>query len=190
MKPPCRSGAGRRSSSGRRAVRSIPVFLLLVMACSAPDTAATTTTATPVSTTTVAVTTSTEPPVECPPPPYELEFLPAGVGSAVLDVADIEPDVWTSVPGIGATLWGRGDGTVAMALIRGSLPAVDWPAEKGEVFIDGTRAAVGPHPDGTWVAGWFEAPGERCDLYTMVLYPPISPDEVEQVIEGMNRVGG
>ena len=106
------------------------------------------------------------------------------------DVADIEPDVWTSVPGSSATLLGRSDGTLAIALIRGTLPPIDWPAEKGEVLIDGTRAVVGPHPDGTWVSGWFEAPGERCDLYTMVFYPPIAPEEVEQVIDGMNRVGG
>jgi hypothetical protein len=170
--------------------RSMLLLLTLVLACSSPEGGATTsTTAAPVSTT-IPATTSTEPPVECPLPPYELEFLPTGVGSAGLDVADIEPDVWTSVPGSGATLLGRADGTVAIALIRGTLPPIDWPGEKGEVFVDGTRAAVGPHPDGTWVAGWFEAPGERCDLYTMVLYPPISPDEARQVIEGMNRVGG
>ncbi|HSJ82200.1 MAG TPA: hypothetical protein VLA91_00135 [Acidimicrobiia bacterium] len=171
--------------------RSMLLLLTMVMACSSPDIAGTTSTnAVPVTTTTVPATTSTEPPVECPPPPYDLEFLPVGVGAAGLEVADIEPDVWTSVPGIAATLLGRADGTVGIALIRGTLPPVDWPAEKGEVSIDGTRAAVGPHPDGTWVAGWYEAPGERCDLYTMVLYPPVSPDEVEQVIDGMNRVGG
>jgi hypothetical protein len=40
------------------------------------------------------------------------------------------------------------------------------------------------------VAGWFEAPGERCDLYTMVFYPPVADEEVEQTLAGMNRVGG
>ena len=170
--------------------RLLPLALILVLACSTPAAETTTTTvALPTTSTTPAVTT-TEPPVECPPPPYELGFLPTGVGAARLDPAGIEPDVWTSVPGISATLWGRDDGTVAMALIRGTLPAVDWPGDKGEVSIDGTRGAAGPHPDGTWVAGWYEEPGERCDLYTLVVYPPISPDEVRQVIEGMNRVGG
>jgi len=167
--------------------RLLSLVLLLVFACSTPTAETTTTTTTPTST---AAATTTEPPVECPPPPYQVGFLPVGVGSAVLDPGQIEPDVWTSVPGTSATLWGREDGTVAMALIRGTLPAVDWPAEKGEVTIDGTRGVAGPHPDGTWVSGWFEAPGERCDLYTLVVYPPVSPDEVEQVIEGMNRVGG
>jgi len=169
--------------------RLASLLLLLVLACSS-GAETTTTTTDQVTTTAVSATTSTEPPAECPPPPYELGFLPIGVGDAVLDPAEIEPDVWTSVPGTSATLWGRGLETVAIALIRGTLPAVDWPAEKGEVFIDGTRGVVGPHPDGTWVAGWFEEPRERCDLYTMVFYPPVSPTEVEQVIESMNRVGG
>lgn len=168
--------------------RSVPVALVLLLACSSGGSDVTTTTA-PATTTTVATTTSTTTPVDCPPPPYELEFLPVGVGS-VLDVEEIEPDVWTSVPGSSAVLWGRDDGTVALALIRGTLPAVDWPAEKGEVSVDGTRGVAGPHPDGTWVAGWFEAPGDRCDLYTLVAYPPIAPEEVERLIAGMNRVGG
>jgi hypothetical protein len=102
----------------------------------------------------------------------------------------MDPDVWTSVGGTSTVFWGRLGDSVAIALIRGTLPAVDWPGEKGEVFVDGTRTAVGPHPDGTWVAGWFEEPGERCDLYTMVFYPPWAPPDVEQVLEGMNRVGG
>jgi hypothetical protein len=170
--------------------RSLPLLLiLLVLACSEPTTDAPTTT-NAARTTIASATTSTEPPVECPQPPYELDFLPVGVGDAVLDPAGIEPDVWTSVPGTSGTLWGRSDETVAIALIRGTLPAVEWPAERGEVFIDGTRGVVGPHPDGTWVAGWFEAPGERCDLYTMVFYPPVAPTDVEQVLDGMNRVGG
>jgi len=171
--------------------RSLLFLLLLVMACSSPA-AETTTTITAEATTTAAFgSTTTQPPVECPPAPYELTFLPTGVGGqAVLDPAEVEPDVWTSVPGTSATLLARSDETIAVAVIRGTLPAVEWPAERGEVFVDGTRGVVGPHPDGTWVAGWFEAPGERCDQYTMVLYPPVSPGEAEQVIAGMNRVGG
>jgi hypothetical protein len=115
--------------------------------------------------------------------------LPVGVGQGTLDTT-LEPDVWTSVPGSNTTIIPRNDDTVAIALIRGTLPAVDWPGEKGEVSIDGTRAAVGPHPDGTWVAGWFEEPGERCDRYTMVFYPPWNPADVEEALTGMNRVGG
>ena len=169
-------------------MKRLPIVLVLLVACGSPGTEATTTTTVGTTTTSVA-TTSTTTPVECPPPPYELGFLPQGVG-ADLDVESVAPDVWSSVPGTSATLWGRDDDTVGMALIRGTLPAVDWPAERGEVFVDGTRGVAGPHPDGTWVAGWFEAPGDRCDLYTLVVYPPVAPEEVKRVIEAMNRVGG
>lgn len=170
-----------------RMKRSLPLFLVLFIACSESGSGSTTTIEA-VTTTTLAPTT-TAPPVECPRPPYELSFLPVGVGTAVLDAEEIEPDVWTSVPGSSATLWGRDD-AVAIALIRGALPEVEWPGDRGAVLIDGTRGVVGPHPDGTWVAGWFEAPGERCDLYTMVFYPPVADEDVEQTLAGMNRVGG
>jgi hypothetical protein len=119
-----------------------------------------------------------------------MTYLPFGVGEGEIDTAGLDPDVWTSAPGSNTTFVPRSDDTVAIALIRGTLPAVDWPGEKGEATVDGTRAAVGPHPEGTWVAGWFEEPKERCDLYTMVFYPPWDPSEVEQVLTAMNRVGG
>ena len=163
--------------------------LLLVIACTG-TTESTTTTSVVVTTTTTGETTSTGIPVDCPAPPYEFEFLPAGVGTGLLDPDEIEMDVWTSVGGSQTEFFGRDDATVAIALIRGTLPPVEWPAEKGEVFIDGTRGVVGPHPDGSWVAGWYEEPGERCDQYTMVFYPPVAPLDVEAVLAGMNRVGG
>lgn len=116
-------------------------------------------------------------------------MVPVGVGQGTIDTT-LEPDVWTSIPGTNTTFVPRSDDTIAVALIRGTLPAVEWPAEKGEVSIDGTPAVVGPHPDGTWVAGWYEEPGERCDQYTMVFYPPWNPSDVEEALAGMNRVGG
>lgn len=164
-------------------------MLLLLTACSGQAGEATTTSV-ETTTTTRAATTSTEPPSDCPSAPYETTFLPTGVGQGNLDSEMLEPDLWTSVPGSTTTFVLRDDDTIAIALVRGTLPAVDWPNEKGEISIDGTRAAVGPHPDGTWVAGWYEEPGERCDLYSMVFYPPWSPSEVEEVLLGMNRVGG
>lgn len=174
--------------------KRLTVFLLAFLAsCSTTSTTTTgaesTTTSLP-TTTTSASTSSTEPVVQCPTAPYELTSLPTGVGQGILDPDTIEPDVWTSIGGTHTTFWGRPDGTLAIALIRGTLPAVDWPGDKGEVFVDGTRAAVGPHPDGTWVMGWFEEPRARCDLYTMVFYPPVAPEEVEATILGMTRVAG
>ncbi len=168
----------------------IAVLLLVIAACDSSTSEPTTTSGLAATTSTVGASTTTESPVECPEAPYDLEELPFGVGEGDLRASEIEPDVWTSAPGTHTTFIPRTDDTLAIALIRGTLPPVDWPAEKGEVEIDGTRAVVGPHPDGTWVAGWFEAPGERCDLYTMVFYPPWVPGDVELVINGMNRVGG
>ena len=155
-------------------------------------TAPTTVTTTPVPTaTTTPLSTTTTIPSECPAAPYEMANLPFGVGSGELDPIALEPDVWTSVPGTNTTFVPRDDDTVAIALIRGTLPAVDWPGEKGEVEIDGTRAVAGPHPDGTWVVGWYEEPADlRCNQYTMVFYPPWNPSDVEATISGMDRVGG
>jgi hypothetical protein len=171
-------------------MRRLLIGVVLLAACSGVSADSTTTAPpSPSTTSTVAETTTTEPPPDCPAAPYDLSVLPVGVGQGTLDTA-LEPDVWTSVPGSNTTFIPRNDDTVAIALIRGTLPAVDWPGEKGEVSIDGTRAAVGPHPDGTWVAGWFEEPGERCDRYTMVFYPPWNPADVEEALAGMNRVGG
>jgi hypothetical protein len=171
-------------------MRRLVVLVLLVAACSGTGSGDTTTTSPPQTTTTSQATTSTAPPPECPEAPYEMPFLPVGVGQGDLDTAGLEPDVWTSVAGTRTTFVPRDDDTVAIALIRGALPPVDWPGEKGEVDIDGTAAVAGPHPDGIWVVGWYEEPGERCDLYTMVFYPPWSPGDVERVLEEMNRVGG
>ena len=174
-------------------MRQLALSLALALtACSNGGGDATTTTTTTVesTTSTSSATTTTQPPPDCPTAPYEMPTLPLGVGQGELDTDTLDPDVWTSVPGTNTTFVPRSDDTVAIALIRGTLPAVDWPGEKGEVFIDGTRAAVGPHPDGTWVAGWFEQPRERCDLYTMVFYPPWDPNDVAEALKGMNRVGG
>ena len=175
-------------------IRRALLVSLLLTACAGTGETATTTT-TPVTTleaptTTISGSSTTTPPLECPEAPYVLESLPSGVGEGVLESGTLTLDVWTSVAGSRTTFIPRDDDTIAIALIRGTLPAVDWPGEKGEILIDGTRAAVGPHPDGTWVAGWFEQPGERCDLYTMVFYPPWSPSDVQAVLLGMNRVGG
>lgn len=172
-------------------MRRLIIGLVVLTACAGPSSDSSSTTVEVASSTTLAPETSTtQPPPQCPAAPYEFTFLPVGVGQGDLDPETLERDVWSSVPGSNTSLIPRSDDTVAIAMIRGTLPPVDWPGEKGEVTIDGTRAAVGPHPDGTWVAGWFEEPGERCDLYTMVFYAPWSPTDVEQVLVGMNRVGG
>ena len=101
-----------------------------------------------------------------------------------------EPDEFTGIGGTHTRLWVNGDGEVAIALIRGTLPPNQFPAERGEVEIAGSRGVAGPYPDGRWVVAWFNEPGERCDEYTMVFYPPVSPQEVEATLASMSRVAG
>ena len=173
-------------------MRKSAVLLLLLAACTTTSVVETTTTTNApatTATTTPASTTTTLPP-PCPTAPYEIGFLPVNVNEAGFDPTGLEPDVWTSVGGTQTTFYGRNDGTVAIALVRGTLPPVDWPAEKGVVQVDSVDAAVGPHPDGTWVAGWYLEPRARCDLYTMVFYPPWNPSDVEFVLDSMTRVAG
>jgi hypothetical protein len=168
------------------------VLLLIVVGCGAAAVETTTSAAATVPTTLLPTTTTTLAGAvdECPPAPYEVTFLPINVNEAGFDPSGLEPDVWTSVGGSQTTFFGRSDGTVAIAVVRGALPAVDWPAEKGEIDIDGIRAAVGPHPDGTWVAGWIVAPEARCDLYSVIFYPPWNPKDVEAVLLSMRRLAG
>jgi hypothetical protein len=169
-------------------MRFLPVaaLLLLVGACSASPEPTTslvaTSTAPPVTTTTV------ESLVECPQIPYQVPALPTRVAGESADLAEIEEDEFTALGGTRSVFWVDADGNLTVALIRGSLPPRDWPGEKGEIDIAGQRAVVGPFEEGIWVAGWFDGDGqERCDLYTMVFYPPIEPDEVETALESITR---
>ena len=161
-------------------------LLLLVGACStSPESTTslvTATTAPPETTTTL------EALVECPQIPYQVPALPARVAGESADLAEIEEDEFTALGGTRSVFWVDGDGNLTVALIRGALPPREWPGEKGEVDIAGQRAVVGPFEDGMWVAGWFDNDGqERCDLYTMVFYPPIETDEVETALASITR---
>ena len=164
----------------------VAVPLLLVGACSAGSdsstTLASTTTAPPASTTTM------EALVECPQIPYQVPDLPARVAGESADLSAIEEDEFTALGGTRSVFWVDGEGNLTVALIRGALPPREWPGEKGEIEIAGQRAVVGPFEDGLWVAGWFDADGQdRCDLYTMVFYPPIEADEVETALTSITR---
>lgn len=172
-------------------MRSLALALVLcVAACSADQANPTSTTAAETTTTVAATSTSTVPPEPCPPAPYRLGQLPATVQPAESSEALDDPDEFTSIGGTHVRIWVDIDGATAIALIRGALPPQDWPAEKGEVDIAGSRGVAGPYPDGRWVVAWFNDPGARCDQYTMVFYPPISPDEVESTLAAMERTPG
>jgi hypothetical protein len=175
----------------------MPRFLILMLLVAACSPAATpTTTETPVTpppestSTTVAETTTTTRPVECAKPPYRVDSLPERVEPTIVDPMDLDRNPYLEVAGTSVSFWLDGDGDVAVALIRGTLPLEDWPGDKGEVFIDGARAVAGPFDDGSWVVAWFEEPGDRCDLFTMVFYPPVEPSEVQATLASMDRTAG
>lgn len=160
-------------------------------ACSSnagPTTAADTTTTTTLATTSITL----EPLVECPPIPYEIGTLPPRVTTEPVAPESVEVDEFTAIGGTRSIFWTDEEGALAVALVRGSLPPRDWPGERGEVEggVGGNRAVAGPFPDGKWVIAWFEGEGDdRCDLYTMVFYPPVSPTEVQESLASMQRRG-
>jgi len=173
-------------------VRRGAILTLAVLAAACTDGgAASTTTEAPTTTTTVQETTTTvERLADCPAPPYDIGAFPSGVSAEQVPVADLPFDDYTIVPGSSSEIWLADDGSLAMALIRGALPPERWPGESQIVDIDGVDARVGPFEAGEWVVAWFEEPGERCDQYTLVFYPPVDPQEVRATIESMDRTAG
>ena len=126
--------------------------------------------------------------VECPEIPYTVSELPTRVTGEPAELGAIELDEFTAIGGTRSVFLVNSDGELAIALIRGTLPPVDWPGDRGVVDIDGIEGVVGPHEDGKWVAAWFENDGtDRCDRYTMVFYPPIESFEVETTMRGLFR---
>lgn len=143
-------------------------------------------------TATTAATTSSVPPglLDCPPIPYVVGALPARVAGEVPPGGSAPLEEYSSLPGTRSLLWLDDRGAVAVALVRGTLPLTEFPGEKGQVEVAGLPAVAGPFDDGSWVVAWFEEPGERCDLYTMVFYPPVEPAEVEATVSSITRPGG
>lgn len=177
----------------RRNASGVVLSLLLVLsACAGGDVEPVPTTASPATTTstTVATTTTTVRLVDCPPPAYDIGSFPSNVAANQVPAENIGFDDYTTYPGSTSEIWLGEDGALSLALVRGALPPDEWPGDRGEVDIDGARAVVGPFDDGSWVVAWFEAPGERCDQYTMVFYPPVGGEEVQATLESMDRTAG
>ena len=161
-------------------------LLVMVLLAACGGSADPTVTTAPVSTTETTSATTTLPP-DCPLVPYSVSRLPQRVTDEPAPADAVELDEFTSIGGTTSILWVDAAGEVAVALIRGTLPPEVWPGERGEVDVAGFRAVVGPFADGRWVAAWFEGEGERCDLYTMVFYPPVDSSEVELSLASIVR---
>ena len=73
-------------------------------------------------------------------------------------------------------------GDPVLAMIRGALPPRQFTDETEVVEIfERIPAVVGPIGDGFWAAAWAIPPGERCDLFSLIFYPPVESDEVIEV---------
>lgn len=170
------------------------IFAVVVTACATDAIVTTTTmpTTTTVTTTTTVVSTTwtTLAPEPCPPAPYDVGSLPPAVEPVEASDTIDAPDEFTSIGGTSVRLWVDSQGATAIALVRGALPPQEFPAERGEVDVAGTRGVAGPYPDGRWVIAWFNEPADRCDQYTMVFYPPILPTDVEATVAAMTRLPG
>jgi len=171
-------------------MRRLVVAAVFLAACSSSGTADTL-----LSTTSAAVpdnptTSTTEPPpaVEaCGPAPFVPTVLPDRVATETPATKDIPFDLYTIISGTSTSVWGQSDGAPVLAIIRGSLPPVRWLETPEKITVREVDAALGPLPDGVWGVAWFEGP-DRCDEYSIILYPPASAEEIQMVAESL--VGG
>ena len=164
------------------------MLALAIVACDGGSSAVSTTS--PPANVSTSATDTTSPRRDCGPIPYDVGELPAKVVDEAPDPEDVPQDVFTTVPGTISRLWLDEDGNLAVVFVRGSLPPIEWPGDRGEVSIDGARGVAGQLEDGSWMVGWFEGDGEDCDQYFMVFYPPVEAEEVEATIASLNRTAG
>ncbi|MBT8163921.1 MAG: hypothetical protein HKO63_09550 [Acidimicrobiia bacterium] len=125
------------------------------------------------------------PPVEsCDPAPFVPTHLPERVSTDTPATKDIPYDQYTIISGTSTSVWSQDDGVPVLAIVRGALPPVGWLDTPEEIVVRDERAALGQLPDGVWGVAWFEGP-DRCDEYTIVLYPPATAEEARMVAESV-----
>jgi hypothetical protein len=163
--------------------------MLLLAGCS--GNAATTTTtsiqddAPPTVTTPPAATSTLLPTIEaCPEVPYRPLVVPDRVAGEDTEAADLGDDPYSTIPGTSIKLWVGEASSPVVALIRGSLPPESWVGPTARIDVLRQDAALGPLPGDRWAVAWFESE-DRCDLYTLLLYPPTSAAEVLEVAESL-----
>lgn len=155
---------------------------LVLAACSesAVDTSSVTTTTTALTSTTTptTTTTSTVPVLRCDPADFLPTVLPSGVEAG--SVVPLDP--FTSIPGAASSVWVDGSGEISLLLVRGALPPERWVTTPESITVRGVDAALGELPGGHVAVAWFEGP-ERCDEYSLILYPPGEKATVREIAE-------
>lgn len=163
------------------------LIVVLVAGCGSSDAASDETTAAPTLATTAAAasepsTTTTEILSICEPAEFFPALLPERAVDETPDFADVPFDEFTIIPGAWIGMRNDADGSPVMVLIRGALPPVKFTDDIEPIeILDGVPAALGPLEDGFWAVAWALSPDERCDLYSLIFYPPTSIDEARQV---------
>lgn len=148
----------------------------------APSPVASTVAITSSTSATLAITTTTRAGLQpCPEPDVTVSFPPSTVSESQTIATDYA-DVFTSLPGTSQTVFANEAGTPAMAIIRGALPPTNWTGATERVELRGVTGAIGPLADGMWAVAWAESP-DRCDEYSIFIYPPGTIDEARRVAE-------
>lgn len=164
------------------------IVVLALAACSGENgsvTAVTTPDTAPATSTTPHTSTTTLPTIEsCEDIPYRPLLVPERAAGSETDPADLGDDPYSTIPGTTIRLWVDTESEPVMALVRGALPPEPWAGPTARVEVLREAAALGPLQDGVWAVAWFESE-DRCDLYTLVLYPPTSADEALSVAESL-----
>ncbi len=173
----------------RLALRLILVALLVSSCRAEAEPATTTSTAAATTATTTTTTATTIPPPEpCDPPP----FLPTALPDRVIDdrpsPGGVPLDIFTLQPGTTVTGWADEDGNPVIVVVRGALPPVPWEGQPERIEVRGFEAAVGALQDGKWAVAWFEG-ADRCDDYSIILYPPADADTAKMVAGSLTGGG-
>lgn len=168
-------------------IRTVLVVALLLAACSnaTADSTSITAPVAPTATTAAPATTSTLATIEaCDEVPYRPLTVPERASASAVDSNDLGDDPYTTIPGTSIRVWVDGQAEPVMVLIRGALPPESWAGPTARVEVLRWEAALGPLPGDRWAVAWFESE-DRCDLYTLLLYPPTSADEALEVAESL-----
>ncbi len=127
-------------------------------------------------------TTTTEVLPLCDPAEFFPTVLPPEAVDETPAFADVPFDQFTIIAGAWTGMRNDASGDPVMVLIRGALPPEQFTADIEPITIlDGVPAALGPLEDGFWAVAWALSPDERCDLYSLILYPPTAADLAREV---------
>lgn len=142
----------------------------------------------PVTTTTTTAPTTTGLPA-CELPPLVPTVLPERVSGERPEPGRVAIDRFTARPGTSVLVWSDEGGDPVVVLVRGALPPEPWADDPVALPLRGVEAALGPLSGGIWAVAWFEGP-DRCDEYTLVLYPPTGEAEAREVAVSLVEVEG